>query len=291
MFLGQIGGEDIMNNKIMLIMVIFAVMLIVGIASAKPVIKEVDLDMSSSNNADAKVKANDDAGKSIRDVTANNNHLEGPSTDETWIKNIPLSQDIVKFEVKNEKQETKTGFAKRGGCPESYSSHQSQYEFAHVEPVPISGKDVTFYLTTTVGPTNSAIIAFCVYSDNPKSSLSEGPDAGSWNWVPKFKSRYIFGFGRLTGNDNIPLNALRYLNMGTAHYEKETYSDKILMHIYDPIECSNDDDRVDDDSSSGNTCWRRPGTPTVIPEFPTFVIPIAATLAIMLMVKRRKKAE
>ena len=290
MFLGQIGGEDIMNNKIILIMAILALMLIVGIASAKPVIKEVDIDMSSSNNADAKVKATDDEGKSISDVKANDNDLYH-SDDEIWSNSIPLPHDVVKFEAKNDDQETKTAFAKRGGCPESYSSHQSQYEFAHVEPVPISGKDVTFYLTTTVGPTNSAIIAFCVYSDNPKSSLSEGPNAGSWDWVPKFKSRYIFGFGRLTGNDNIPLDEERNLNMGTAHYEEETYSDKILMHIYDPIECSKDDDWEDDDSSPGNTCWRRPGTPTVIPEFPTFVIPVAATLAIMFIVMRRKKVE
>ena len=272
-------------------MAILALVLIVGIAGAKPVIKEVDIDMSTSNDANAKVKTTDDEGKNIDYVKANNYNLDH-SNDETWSKNIPLPDDVVRFEAKNDKgKKTKTAFAKRGGCPESYSSHYSQYEFAHVEPVPITGKDVIFHLTTTVGPTDSAIIAFCVYTDNPKSSLTEGPDAGSWDWVPKFKSSDIFGFGRLTGNDNIPLNDSRTLNIGTAHYEEATYSDQILMHIYDPEECSKDDDHEDYDSIPRKTCWRRPGTPTVIPEFPTFVIPVAATLAIMFIFMRRKKVE
>jgi hypothetical protein len=274
-----------MRNGILLIALI-SVMLLIGTASAKPVIKSVDLDPSTSNNADTKVTTTDDNGKSIKDVKANNNLLESPDG-ETWSKNIELPDDEVTFIAENENHETETAKAKRGGCTGSYDTHTKEYSFAHVEPSPISGKDVTFYLKTSVGPADSAIIGFCVYPNNPKTSLSKGPDAGSWGWVPKFTSRNIFGFGRLRGYNNIPLNAVRNLNMGTGHYELETNSDRILMHIYDPIECSRDDDR-EDDSISGKTCWRRPGTTTIIPEFPIIAAPIAAVLGLVFFFQLRK---
>jgi len=281
------------NNLILIILVIMT--LITVTVSAKPDIKKIDLDdEDQAGNVPVTVIATSDSGTVIKVIT-DRGELIKESDPDKWGNNIniPLSTELT-IASKDSSGETSYVKAYRGSCTENYDSHREEYSFAHVEPDPISGKEVRFYLTTTVGPSGSAILGFCVYPDNPKTSLSAGPDADTpdWKWVPKFNSRYRFGFGRLHGHDNIPLDADRYLDIGTAYYKENTNSNKILMHILDPVECSKNGIQADGEDKYPNTCWRRPGTSTQIPEFPTIALPIAAVIGLVFLFQhRRNKGE
>jgi hypothetical protein len=295
-----------MRNKIMLIAAMLAVMLIIGVATAKTEIKKVKLDMNPGDNSllDVTVGVVTDVG--VVSSVATNSQTMNPLNNEEWKKN-GIGKGIIKIEATNSLGQATTKLYGSGGCTGNYLSHDDTYNFANVRPIPKSGIITTFYLDTYIPPyydptSPASIIGICIYP-NPgfDRDIGELDIATALNtiWVPKHSGNHgYFGFGRIHGTDTIALSPARTTEIGTVNFNTTSGSDssQILMHILDPIECANgdnaDDEEIDGNSNNPDTCWRRPGTPPPgIPEFPTIALPIAAVIGLVFFFQNRKKKE
>jgi len=159
-----------------------------------------------------------------------------------------------------------------------------------VDPEPVSGSITTLYLDTEFR-SGASLIQVCVYpipGFDPEIGTRDIAPLLTDKWVPKHRGhKEYYGFGRILGTDNIPFDGTKDIEIGTADYGRDTYSHQILMHIYDPEECKNDKD-AGEGAFQGKTCWRRPGTSTQIPEFPTIALPIAAVIGLVFFFQHRK---
>ena len=285
-----------MKNKILILTVIIVIMLfigniLIGTASTEQ-IKGVKKGVDSSGNRFLTVTTE----KTVISVTNNGNKLTvEPSNRETkqWKIDIDELEDngISDIEASDGNslhdslhingQHDGIG---NGGClnREGYEAHSTPYSLAHVD-LNNNNLETIFHLDTETDPThpNSGIIGVCIYPstfNNPELKLLYD----STEWEVKLNCQWdYFGFGREHGtNHNIPLGT--DTDIGTATYTNNIPSQQnILLHIYDPIECS---------AEKEDTCWRRPGAAT-IPEFSTVAIPIAAVLGIILFFQHRKRKE
>lgn len=290
--------SDKMRTGILIIAVLIGMMFMIGAASAgKPEINGVSKHPESGGEVPITVSATDD--HSVKSVKANDHELTHKDGD-IWEGKIHSDEELndVKIDVQDDENNNDEELYGHGGCPSrsSYDEHNYTYTYAHVDLMQDPDFKTTFSLHTLNNP-GTGVIGICVYPD-PGFNASIGAllnllyDPNLWEIKHNAGSNY-FGFGRHGGLNLIPLNGSDTL-IGSADYKQSTSSEKILMHIYDPVECARDTSEREGDKDKEypqNTCWRRPGGGTVIPEFPSIAFPIAAALAIMLIFQRRKKEE
>ncbi len=235
------------------------------------------------------------------DVTANGHPLTRiVNGNDKWKGDIPLTETDEETETviinakKNNNGHDEQNMG-NGGCPDrnSYDSHNIEYEFAQVNPVPLYGTQTTIFLDTFYRP-DAGVIAICIYPEqdyNPLiGQLSQVYDPSTWEIkYNNNNNKDYFGSGRMSGNSqNIPVNGIKNIPIMSSFYGRDTNSGKILMHIFDRNECSKTPN--DDDDGIPETCWRKPCT-TIIPEFSTIAIPIAAVLGLVFFFQHRKRKE
>ncbi|MCX9011798.1 MAG: PEF-CTERM sorting domain-containing protein [Candidatus Methanoperedens sp.] len=288
-----------MRTGILVIAALIGVMLIIGIVSAgKPEIKGVSKHSPNDATGDVPITVSATDDDSVKSVKANDHELTHKDGD-IWEGKIRSDEEIddVKIEAQDNENNNDEELYGHGGCPSrnSYDDHKYTYTYARVDLKQDPDFKTTFSLHTVNNP-GTGVIGICVYPD-PGFDPGKGAllnllyDPKLWEIKHNAGSDY-FGFGRHGGLNLIPLDGRDTL-IGSADYKQSTSSEKILMHILDPVECAIDKDKQAKDQDTDypqNTCWRRPGV-TMIPEFPTIAFPIAAALAIMLIFQRRKKEE
>lgn len=267
--------------------VIIVIMLFIGTASAGE-IKGVKKEIGSNNNrlltitTDNTVTSVSDNGMPLTEESSNGEKKWKRDIDDTEDNGISQIEASDRNSLHNSLHiNGHDDGSGNGGClsNEGYKSHSTSYSLAHVD-LNNNNLKTTFYLDTEADPDhpNSGIIGICIYpSDFNNPTLNLLYDSTKWEIKSNSKWNY-FGFGRIHGTDhNIPLGT--DTDIGTATYTNNIPGQNILLHIYDPIECSTEKE---------DTCWRRPGT-TIIPEFPTVAIPIAAVLGLAFFFQQRKR--
>ena len=286
-----------MRHKIVMIVALFAVMMIMGIASAKPEINKVKLDINPDNNLlDVTVGVVTDSG--VVSTVETNYELMTPINNGEWKKN-GIGKGIIEIKATDDKGLATTKLYGSGGCTGDYTGHDDLYNYANIRPIPNPGSTTTFYLDTyyNINYPTASIIGICIYPDpdfNPNDDVLNIADSLKEKWVPKHSGNHgYFGFGRIHGEDTIALSGDLNIMIGTANYGQVKDSSQILMHIYDPFECRKGDNGDDEESPNNEeTCWRRPGTPPPgIPEFPTVALPIAAVIGLVFFFQHKKKKE
>lgn len=207
-----------------------------------------------------------------RDISDNedDSSLEITASDGSHVKHVNVNGDIVN-----------NG---NGGCLDEsgYASHNKPYSLAYVDLIN-SNSITTYYLDTTADSDHpeNGIIGICIYpSSNNDPNLKLLYDTTLWEIKLKCNKDY-FGFGRKEGNDNNIILGVD-TDIGTAEFENGIPdTQNILLHIYDPEECSKD-------GGGQNTCWRRPSQRN-IPEFPTIAIPIAAVIGLCFFFQQKMR--
>lgn len=223
-------------------------------------------------------------------VTINGNSLSEISSngEKKWNKEITLDDDNGISEIQTSDGSNRHVNGRNegnGGCPNrnSYNSHAIPYSLARVD-LNNNNLITKYHLDTDTDPVHpeNGIIGICIYPtpfNNPELNLLYGP-----KWEIKHNTNWdYFGFGRDGGN-SLNIQQGIDVDLGTAEYLNFIPTEQdILLHINNPTECSR--------FNEGNTCWRRPGHGTPIPEFPTVALPIAAVIGMLFFFQNRKKKQ
>lgn len=268
-----------MRNRILVMAVIIAMILFIGTASAADNIKGVKKEKVSDVRH---IEVTTDTSVGSVDGFTEFSLTNG---EKKWRKTISKTEDdgILDIYTSDGSKRRVNGQDGNGGCPnrDSYKAHNIPYSLARVDLI---NNDLitTYHLDTDADPSHpeNSIIGICVYPtpfNNPELNLLYT------NWEIKQNTGWdYFGLGRVTGTNKIPQGTDE--DLGTAEFLNYIPSQQdILLHIYNPTECSR--------FNEGNTCWRRPGHGTPIPEFPTVALPIAAVIGLVFFFQHRKKKE
>lgn len=276
--------------------------LIIGVADAdSSKIKGMTKYINPNDQDQVSFIVETDSGTS--EVTVNDHELEKIGNNR-WHGNIPLTEtdedtDTVKIKAKKDVEDIDEENIGNGGCPgrDSFNSHDMEYEFARINPVPLYGTQTTYYLDTFYR-SGAGVIGFCVYPEpgyDPKKGLLKLEyNTTSWEIKYNLKSekKDYFGFGRKGGNqENIRVDGTKNILLARSTFGQDSNSGKILMHILDKDECSKTNNNEDNDNNP-ETCFRRPGEQEQsIPEFSTFALPLAAVIGLVFIFQHRRKKE
>jgi hypothetical protein len=263
--------------------VIIAMILFIGTASADNIkgVKKEEV------GGTLYVKVTTD--NTVSQVTINGNQLSVISSngEKKWEKDITPTIDNGISEIQTSggsKRQVNGKDMGNGGCPNrnSYESHATTYSLARVDLI-YNNLITTYHLDTDVDPSHpeNGIIGICIYPktfNNPELNLLYSPD-----WEIKQNTNWdYFGFGRAGGN-SLNIKQGTDGDLGTAKFLNNIpLQQDILLHIFNPRECSPEGE---------DTCWRRPGYGTPIPEFPTIALPIAAVIGLVFFFQHKKRKE
>lgn len=266
-----------MRYKILIIAALISLVLIIGTASADPDVKRTK---TIPNNGHFNVEV---------EVTGATNVFIDDTHQATQINpNLWQATDIVgedKGDYKLFKIRPENGpleNAGSGGCTNNYDIHDDPYPYADVYLLPSGISQTTTFFLNTESRAGASIIGICVFPNPPDSQGYDVTIASGLigKWVAKFNGQNDkFEIGRINGEDKIFLDGTKNIETGTVNYQVITDSSKILLHVFDPSVCDPEE-----------TCWRSPGT-TIIPEFATIALPIAAVLGLVFFFQHRKKKE
>lgn len=279
-----------------MVAVLLAVMLVIGVATAaeiKGVNKKKD---GQPGSIPITVIAGED---SVDHIDVGGRSLNKESDGITWTGTITQTEEDagVTIVAKKDNNHIASQPVGNGGCPgkDSYDQHHITYGYAQVNLIqdPINIYNTIFSLHTDP-KSDAGVIAICIYPEDGFDPAIGATykllyDPAKWEIKHNHQWDYL-GFGRHGGNDkNILLISQPDIHFGSVDYKRITNSDNILMHIFDPAECKTGES--DDIDGNAQTCWRRPGHGTPIPEFPTVALPIATVIGLVFFFQYRKKKE
>jgi len=271
-----------MRYKILIIAALICLVLIIGTASAGE-IKGVKKEKIGSDIILTVITDNDVEYVSAGSISP---QIESSNGVKKWTSKLEESENNGQLEIStNDDELTILGTDDdSNSCINRYNSHAISYPLANVI---INNFNLisTYHLDTETASlhTDAGIIEVLICPtpyNNPTLDLLYNPT----KWKIKSHTNWdYFSYVRKNGDaDNIPLGT--DTDIGTATYTGSLPNQQyILLHIYDRYECRR--------TNEGDTCWRRPGQPPGIPEFPTVALPIAAVLGLVFFFQQRKKKE